>query len=155
MPRVTQSDLFRKRRKPVRTGPTEHVEQTMFCQWLLFHNPVAAKRLFAVPNGEYRTIGAARRLKAEGTRAGVADLILLLPTERYFGFCLEFKRSDETWCAVRMEQRDFLYQAERDGYAAAVAFGFEHGRYLLTRYLAGDEITLDECKTYAKEKSKR
>jgi hypothetical protein len=153
MPR-TQRDLFRKRSKPVH-GQSEHVEQVMFCQWMQFQHPHMAKRLFAVPNGEYRTISAARRLKDEGVRRGVSDLIMLVPNERYFGLCLEFKRAEETWSAVSMDQRDFLYQAEKDGYAAGVAFGFDHGRYLMTRYLNGEDVTMDDCKFYAKEKGKR
>lgn len=125
----------------------------MFVQWMVFSHPHAASRLFAIPNGDHRSISAAKRLKAEGTKPGVSDLILLLPNDRYAGLCLEFKRSGETWSAVRMSQREFLYQAERDGYAAAVAFGFDHGKELMDRYLGGGEVTLEECKAWTREKS--
>lgn len=145
---------FSRGRAPRIQKVTEHVEQTLFVQWVAFQFPFSHKRLFAVPNGEYRTMPAARRLKAEGTRAGVSDLILLQPVGRYHGFVIEFKKATETWSSVRKAQQEFLYQAQEDGYAAAVAFGFEHGKELMGRYLMGHEVTVDFCKDYLRERKK-
>lgn len=126
----------------------------MFIQWVHFQYPREAKRLFAVPNGEFRTLASARRLKAEGAMAGVSDLLFLRPNDRYHGLCLEFKKSGETWSAVRPSQREFLQASEEEGYAAAVAFGFDHGKHLFTRYLAGEPVTLLDCQHYAKDQKK-
>jgi hypothetical protein len=46
---------------------------------------------FAVPNGGHRHIATARKLKAEGVRPGVPDLVFCLPGGRFAG--LELKAS--------------------------------------------------------------
>ena len=46
---------------------------------------------FCVPNGGYRCATTARIMKAEGQRAGVADLILLVPRQGYCALCIEMK----------------------------------------------------------------
>ena len=60
----------------------EHLTQSAFIQWCRLsekkHPELAT--IFAIPNGEYRPISVAKRLKAEGVRAGVPDL--LLPVDR-------------------------------------------------------------------------
>lgn len=60
------------------TGPTvlnsEHIEQREFVKW--FRQTYSPVRIFAIPNGEARSISAAGRLKAEGVSAGVPDLFI-------------------------------------------------------------------------------
>jgi hypothetical protein len=50
--------------------------------------------LYAVPNGGYRNIYVARKLKAEGVRAGVADLCLPAARRGYHGLYLEMKSEE-------------------------------------------------------------
>lgn len=52
--------------------PTEHAEQVAFVNWWRQQFPDVL--LFAIPNGEARSRGAAGRLKAEGVVPGVPDL---------------------------------------------------------------------------------
>lgn len=52
--------------------PTEHEEQRELVKW--FRQTYADVRIFAIPNGEKRTIGVAARLKVEGVSPGVPDL---------------------------------------------------------------------------------
>lgn len=49
---------------------------------------------FAVGNGGARNVWTAKIMKDEGVRAGVADLILLIPRHGYSCLCIEMKTPD-------------------------------------------------------------
>ena len=51
---------------------------------------------FAVANGGARNAWTAKIMKDEGVRAGVADLILLIPRHGYSCLCIEMKTPDGT-----------------------------------------------------------
>jgi hypothetical protein len=62
-------------RKPrAKARDLEHPEQCIVVEWLELHHV----RFFAVPSGGYRDWRTATRLKDEGCRRGVPDLICLL-----------------------------------------------------------------------------
>jgi hypothetical protein len=67
--RAKAAHILRTPEQPIHEGI---VQLLKFC---------AAPRLiwFAVPNGEYRSKRTAGKLKAQGVRAGVADIALVLP----------------------------------------------------------------------------
>jgi hypothetical protein len=58
----------------------EHQIQWSICQYLDYKKVF----YFAVPNGSLRNIGVAKKLKQEGVKAGVSDLIILLPNRVLF-----------------------------------------------------------------------
>lgn len=60
-------------------------------KWFDILHPQYRLLLFAVPNGGKRNAKEAARMKAEGVRAGVSDLILLLPRNGYAALCVELK----------------------------------------------------------------
>jgi len=47
--------------------------------------------IFAIPNGGKRSDVEAKIMKGEGVLAGVADLFLMCPNERWFGLFIEMK----------------------------------------------------------------
>lgn len=68
-------------------------------------------RVFAVPNGGHRNKATAGKLKAEGVRPGVPDLLLLLPCRGYHGLAIELKvggnyrtEAQGDWLAYLWEQ---------------------------------------------------
>ena len=65
--------------------------QTACVKWFRLQYPHFALNLFAVPNGGQRGKFEARIMKGEGVTAGVADLLLLLPSKGYHGLCIEMK----------------------------------------------------------------
>jgi len=60
-------------------------------RWFQLQYPRYIRLLFHVPNGGYRTATTARNMKLEGVVAGVADLILLVPSRSSCGLCIEMK----------------------------------------------------------------
>lgn len=54
--------------------PTEHEEQREVVMW--FRRKYGTIRIFAIPNGGFRSRATAARLKAEGVSPGVPDLFV-------------------------------------------------------------------------------
>ena len=73
----------------------EAQEQIAFFEYvdrkLLKKHPFLDKLLFSVPNGGKRSKGVAGKLKAEGVRSGVADIVLLHPAREFSYLCIEMK----------------------------------------------------------------
>lgn len=59
---------------------TEHEIQRDIIKWAVWGMRDAY--VAAVPNGGYRHVTTAKKLKAEGVKAGVADLFVILPAGR-------------------------------------------------------------------------
>ena len=60
--------------KTYRFKHSEHSEQVGFVNWFRAKYPHTL--IFAIPNGEKRTISVATRLKAEGVTRGIPDLYI-------------------------------------------------------------------------------
>jgi rhodanese-related sulfurtransferase len=93
---------------------SEHLEQREFVSW--FRKTYSGVRIFAIPNGGYRSLAAASRLKAEGVSAGVPDLFI--PAWRVW---IEMKRADGG--ALSEKQKDWRGYLKFCGYIVIVAHG--------------------------------
>lgn len=78
----------------------------------LFLPNIPEKLLFAVPNGGRRDKLEAVRLKRQGVKRGVADVILQIPKNGYGCLCMEFKTDSGDQSE---EQKEFQKQAESVG----------------------------------------
>ena len=119
--------------------PTEHEIQAAIVRWAELNagRYPSLRLLFAIPNGGWRHLTTAAKLKAEGVRPGVPDLFLACP--RYCGevwapgLFIEVKRG--TMGRVR-EQQALWAGALRDvGYAVELVRSVEEGIAVLSRYL--------------------
>jgi hypothetical protein len=88
--------------------------------------------LYAVPNGGYRNIYVAKKLKAEGVRAGVADLCLPAARRGYHGLYLEMKSEEGV---ATKEQKAFLRGVLEEGYCAVIAGGVDEAREAVGWYI--------------------
>lgn len=88
------------------------IQTEFFRNIKLFFPTLPDKLLFAVPNGGSRHKAEAKRMKGEGIKSGVADVILLVPKKGFASLCLEFKT--KTGSQSR-EQKEFQKQAEMCG----------------------------------------
>jgi len=123
LPRSFAIERKRQLRAPQRStfpaGPTEEQIHRSVVEWLE-RRGVAGLLFYHVPNGEVRHKGAAGKLKAMGTRSGVADLVLHHDGHTYF---LEIKAPGGRQSP---EQREFERRAELAGMTYAVAHGLDY-----------------------------
>lgn len=116
-------------------GATEEEEQIRLFQMVgarLSKYP-ELRYLFHVPNGGHRSKATAGRLKAAGVKAGVPDLLLLVPRGRYHGMVCELKMPGGR---LSPSQKAWLEALNRFGYYAVVAFGAEDAVEILIGYLS-------------------
>ncbi len=88
--------------------------------------------LFHIPNGGYRNIATAKRLKAEGVKSGVPDLLLPVPRGSYSGLFLEVKTKGGV---VSDNQERWLKSLNEQGYLALVVYSFDETICVLKDYL--------------------
>ena len=112
---------------------TEHSEQSKTVALFSTFYPKEALHLAAVPNGGYRNALEAIHLKREGVKAGMPDLLLLLPIGKYHGMALEMKKTANG--VVSKAQKDMLNRLAIAGYYTAVAYGHKEAYQLLVDYV--------------------
>lgn len=90
--------------------------------------------MFAIPNGGERNAKVAANLKAEGVRAGVADIFLPVPLDGSHGLWIEMK-----WGKNKPtdEQEEFLRAMHERGYVTALCYSFEEAKQVIIDYYAG------------------
>jgi hypothetical protein len=116
--------------------PTEHELQAAFFEWWEFYAPsrgIAVELCFAVPNGGHRHPAVAGKLKAEGVRAGVCDVFLLVPRGGFHALILEFKRQKGRPSEA---QERFLFEVRGQGYNALIVRSTDEAIRVVTAYLA-------------------
>ena len=107
--------------------PTEHEEQREVVKW--FRRKYGPVRIFAIPNGGFRSRATAARLKAEGVSPGVPDLFV--PAHNLW---IEMKRVKGG--VVSPEQKDWIAYLEGVNYWCIVGKGAEDAK---TKILAFKE----------------
>lgn len=116
-----------------------HVEsdiQIACVRWFRYRFPRYARLLFAVPNGGARNAVTASILKAEGVVAGVADLLLLVPSKGFHGLAIEMKRPTGR---QSVSQREWQEDVTREGYRYAVCRSVTDFMDEVERYLVDDK----------------
>lgn len=120
--------------------PTESEEQITVCQWAevaSFGDP-RLELLYHVPNGGWRHPATAARMKAEGVKAGVPDLVLPVAAQGYHGLYIEMKVRDHSNRASK-DQKRFMDGLIREGYKAVVCFGADEAIEVLMDYLGSEK----------------
>lgn len=127
--------------------PLETAEQQALIKWAAFQSfagMVLGDFLFAIPNGGSRSKNSrhvsieAIRLKAEGVRAGVPDLMLAIPANGYHGLFIEMKRASRSRSRISPQQRAWGKRLAGRGYKVIIAFGFEAAKTGIRDYLGND-----------------
>lgn len=112
-----------------------HIEsriQTMCVSWFRLQYPEYARLLVANANGGKRNRIEAAIMKGEGVTAGVADLTLYVPTEKYHGLLIEMKSEKG-----RQSQHQKAWQkiVEAQGYKYELCYSFDDFCIAIKRYL--------------------
>lgn len=119
--------------------PTEHAEQATLVGWFDRTHPQLAGRLFAIPNGAHLAGNNAQRakqmhkLKAEGLRVAVPDMMLPVMRGGYGGLFIEMKRTK--WGTVSKEQKKWREFLIEQGYRAEICKGFQSAKEVIECYL--------------------
>jgi hypothetical protein len=117
--------------------PTEHQEQVCLMQWAALNTtryPDLAW-LYAVPNGARTSMSTAKKLKAEGLKAGYPDIGLDVARGGYHGLRIELKRRKGG--RMRLEQLRWRDRLWGQGYYVVTATGWESAAETLVLYLKG------------------
>lgn len=118
--------------------PTEHQEQAaLFRWWRIMAKGETRDLLFAIPNGGARDPITGRILKDEGVKAGVPDIFLALPRNKFHGLWLEMKRQNGG--KLSDAQKLMLRLLAKAGYATAVCRGMEEAARSIRRYMGWHE----------------
>lgn len=88
--------------------------------------------MFAIPNGGHRHKAVARKMKAEGVKAGVPDIFLPVSRGGYGGLFVEMKYGRNKPSQKQLRWIDAL--AEQN-FLAIVCYGFEDAKEQIIDYL--------------------
>lgn len=115
----------------------EHCEQVAVIEWWrdkAREIGVPEFVLFAIPNGGWRVISVARKLKTEGVRAGIPDLFLALPAGKLGGLFIEMKKPKGG--RLSPDQKIVIPALKDAGYEVVVANGRDEAIHAIEAYLA-------------------
>ena len=107
--------------------PSEHWEQVQVVSW--FRRKYGPVRIFAIPNGGWRSKVTAMKLKVEGVARGVPDLFV-----PQFNLWIEMKQVKGG--RLSPEQRDWIRYLEEVGNTVLVCHGHEHAMEQIDAFMA-------------------
>ncbi|WP_342343333.1 VRR-NUC domain-containing protein [Ruminiclostridium herbifermentans] len=113
---------------------SESVEQIYLFRWATLSSRTMPELelMYHIPNGGKRNITTAKRLKAEGVKAGVPDICLPVPKGVYHGLYIELKAGKNK---TTQNQDEWLEALDNNGYFTAVCYGWEEASKVITNYL--------------------
>lgn len=131
--------------------PTESEEQQAVFQWaeIAAYGEPKLDLLYHVPNGGLRNKATAARMKGEGVKAGVPDIVLPVAKQGFNGLYIELKKRDHSNGPTTL-QRDWLRRLDREGYKAVVCYGSDEAIETIQEYL-GITVRRIEEQTMEKE----
>lgn len=119
-----------------RKGEIEGDEQVVVIDQFRAMFPDVGHLLIHIPNGGSRKNAfEGYRLKRQGVRAGVSDLLLPVARGGYFGLWIEFKAEPPLDAAVTGSQKEWIDYMRGEGYWADVCLGPDAAIRALKDYL--------------------
>jgi len=93
------------------------------------------KWMYHCPNGEKRDAFTAQRLKQQGVKAGILDLMLCVPRGDYHGLAIELKKPGGKCKSPSLEQLEYIVFLTKQGYYARVSNDFDEVKTIILGYL--------------------
>lgn len=112
--------------KRTQSHPSEHSEQVGMINW--FRGRFPGVLIFAIPNGEKRSLSVAKRLKAEGVTRGVPDLYVPM-----WNLWIEMKR--KSGGRLSPEQKQMIDYLKGIGHTVIVGKGAEDASAQILQFL--------------------
>jgi hypothetical protein len=120
-----------------RRGEIEGEEQVQVIEEFRYSHPDVGHLLIHIPNGGSRKNKfEGYRLKRQGVRAGVSDLLLPVARGGYFGLWIEFKATPPLDAPVTQSQQDWIKEMNDQGYKAEICLGITAALDVLKTYMA-------------------
>ncbi len=121
-------------------GDTEHSHQVALCIWVAqnIDKYPELKWLTAIPNGGLRNAAVANKLKAEGVKPGVPDLLLAVRHDSFPCLWIEMKRPEtdmQRSGKLTREQKEWINNLRSQGHKAVVCYGWKYARDEILNYL--------------------
>ena len=140
---LAEQDRHKARKRP--THEESRIQQHCFRAFNYLY-PEYRGLYFSVPNGAHTKKTEAAILKAEGLTAGVADTFLAVPSGRWHGLFIEYKKEaleyDEKTGKLHKsktyqekEQKEWQKLVEAQGYRYEIVRNFEEFNDLIKEYL--------------------
>jgi hypothetical protein len=127
--------LFKPKAPRAKSIDREGQEQAALMREVELRYPEAFKLIYHVPNGGHRHKLVAMKLKEQGVKAGVPDLVLPMARAGYFGLYIEFKAKPPFDAAVSASQDAYIQALIAQGYLAVVCRGHIDALECLRAYL--------------------
>lgn len=133
------------RPKKARKGELEGEEQAELLKKVRTLYPQLGHLLIHIPNGGSRKNAyEGWRLKEQGVRAGVSDLLLPVARGGYFGLWIEFKAAPPNDAPPSDSQLEWLSLMQEQGYAAHLCLGVAAALDVIIQYLKLPVTTVAE-----------
>uniref|UniRef100_A0A6M3L1H9 Putative VRR-NUC domain-containing protein n=1 Tax=viral metagenome TaxID=1070528 RepID=A0A6M3L1H9_9ZZZZ len=115
---------------------SEHDEQVSLFAWasLAEAQYPELEMMYAIPNGGKRHVTTARKLKAEGVKAGVLDINLDVARGGYHGLRIEMKFGKNK---LSPYQEWWKNQYDANGYCVVVCYSCIEAQEAILNYIAG------------------
>ncbi|MDT3718457.1 VRR-NUC domain-containing protein [Pseudomonas oryzihabitans] len=121
-----------RKKKPV---DWEGKEQAALFRWIDLQYPKDSKLIYHVPNGGDRHMLTAKKLKAQGVRAGMPDINIDIPRGGWHGMRIEFKATPPRDADVAANQEATLQLLNDQGYLAIVCRGVHDAEEHIRAYM--------------------
>lgn len=108
---------------------SERDEQILFIDWLKLNK----YRYIVSASGGSRNVIEAKNLKRTGVVAGIPDVFIPYPTQKYHGFFCEMK--NRKGGTISLEQKDWVQYLNSIGYFACIAKGFDEAIKFFKNYI--------------------
>lgn len=139
---------------------SEEQEQEFLFEWAAYRQATypELKLMFHVPNGGKRDRGTAIKLKRQGVKPGVPDIMLPVPKLKhgYAGLFIEMKTGKNKPTEYQMV---YLTELRKQGYYIAVCYGWKEAVRIIETYLNEDKNKLElyalETEQILKKSAKR
>jgi len=109
-------------------------EQAALMREIELRYPEVFELIYHVPNGGHRHKKVAEKLKDQGVKAGIPDLVLPMARGGYFGMYIEFKATVDP-APVSPSQQACIRRLNDQGYLAIVCQGHFDAMEQLRAYL--------------------
>lgn len=123
---------------------TQH-QIALFQWWRLAHRHygLPEKALYHTPNEGKRSYFTAAKLKAEGMRPGLPDIVLAVPRGGYGALYIELKTQKGR---PSKDQLDYIDLLRSCGNVAMICRGWETAKAIIEAYLDGESIPQGDSK---------